>query len=123
MIARVQTADGVVAVDLEDELVLGVDAYDVVEPEPPVSVDLPRVLATASSGSTTATAATPTRCFTRSPCAVVRRRVVHVLRGRFRPEIVHASRAARNRSLAWCLLKAPCVLVPLNEVVSRDLCC
>ena len=52
MIARVQTAEGVVAVDLEDELVLGVDAYDVVEPGPPVSVDLPRVLATASSGST-----------------------------------------------------------------------
>jgi hypothetical protein len=48
----VQTAEGVVVVDLEDELVLGLDPYAVVEPGPQVSVGLPRVLATAASGST-----------------------------------------------------------------------
>ena len=47
-----QTEDGVAAVDLEDELVLGLDPYDSVEPLPPVHVSLPRVLAAVASGST-----------------------------------------------------------------------
>jgi photosystem II stability/assembly factor-like uncharacterized protein len=42
----------VAVVDLEDELVLAVDQYDSVEPPPPVPVALPRVRATAASGST-----------------------------------------------------------------------
>ena len=52
MIARVQTVDGVVAVDLDEEVVLGLDAGETLEPPPPVAVSLPRVVATAASGST-----------------------------------------------------------------------
>src|SRR5262249_59831177 len=52
VIARVQTEEGVVAVDLEDETVLEVDAYASVESQPEVPVPIPRVLATAASGST-----------------------------------------------------------------------
>jgi hypothetical protein len=48
----VQTVDGVVAVDLDEETVLGLDADEMLEPPPPVPVDLPRVLAAARSGST-----------------------------------------------------------------------
>jgi photosystem II stability/assembly factor-like uncharacterized protein len=39
-------------VDLEDELVLALDPYETVEPAAPISVSLPRVIATARSGST-----------------------------------------------------------------------
>jgi hypothetical protein len=52
VIARVQTAAGVATIDIEEELVLGVDPYDSVEPADPVPVSLPRVLASAASGST-----------------------------------------------------------------------
>src|SRR5262249_60862945 len=52
VIARVQTQEGVVAVDLEDETVLEVAAYASVESQPEVPVPIPRVLATAASGST-----------------------------------------------------------------------
>jgi hypothetical protein len=52
VIVRVQTVDGVAAVDLEEELVLGLDADEGVEPAPPVSLPLPRVVAAAASGST-----------------------------------------------------------------------
>jgi photosystem II stability/assembly factor-like uncharacterized protein len=52
VIARVQTDEGVVTIDLDDELVLGVDPYGTVEPAASVAVDLPRVVSTASSGST-----------------------------------------------------------------------
>lgn len=52
MIARVQTDAGVAVVDLEDEVVLEVDAYATVHPAPAVPVSLPRVVATAGSGST-----------------------------------------------------------------------
>jgi hypothetical protein len=51
MRALVQTADGVFEVDLEEELVLGLDADGRLEPAGP-AVALPRVLATAASGST-----------------------------------------------------------------------
>ena len=52
MIARVQTDAGVAVVDLEDEVVLEVDAYATVHPAPAGPVSLPRVVATAGSGST-----------------------------------------------------------------------
>jgi hypothetical protein len=52
VIARVQTVDGVVAVDLEEELVLGLDADETLEAVPPVRVTLPKVVAAAASGST-----------------------------------------------------------------------
>ena len=52
MIVRVQTVDGVAAVDLEEELVLGLDAEERIEPAPPVSLPLPRVVAAAASGLT-----------------------------------------------------------------------
>lgn len=52
MIARVQTADGVVEVDLEEEAVLGLEHGETLAPPAPVSVSLPRVLAVAASGST-----------------------------------------------------------------------
>ena len=52
MIARVQTVDGVVAVDLDEEVVLGLDAADSVKRAAPVAVSLPRVIAAAASGST-----------------------------------------------------------------------
>src|SRR5947209_8085366 len=51
MIAGVRTIDGVLLIDLEDELVL--EADDIPHIESP-SVDLPRVVATARSGSTIA---------------------------------------------------------------------
>ena len=51
MNALVQTADGVFEVDLEEELVLGLDAEARLEPVGP-QVALPRVVATAASGST-----------------------------------------------------------------------
>jgi hypothetical protein len=49
--ALVQTADGVFEVDLEEELVLGLDADARLETDSP-KVALPRVLATAACGST-----------------------------------------------------------------------
>ena len=52
MIARVQTVDGVVAVDLDEEVVLGLNTADSVQPGAPVAVSLPRVIAAAASGST-----------------------------------------------------------------------
>ena len=52
MIALVETAEGVVSVDLEDETVLTVDAGAALEPAPEVSVGLPRVIAAVASGST-----------------------------------------------------------------------
>jgi photosystem II stability/assembly factor-like uncharacterized protein len=52
VIAHVQTEEGVVAVDLGDETVIGVDAYATLEPSPQFPVSLPRVLSTAASGST-----------------------------------------------------------------------
>jgi hypothetical protein len=52
LIAHVQTEEGVVAFDLDDESVLSVDTYGSVEPPPEVPVPIPRALATAASGST-----------------------------------------------------------------------
>ena len=52
MIALVETAEGVVSIDLEDETVLTVDAGAVLEPPPGVPVELPRVRAAVESGST-----------------------------------------------------------------------
>ena len=52
MIVRVQTVDGVAAVDLEEELVLGLETDKRVEPAPSVSLPLPRIVAAAASGST-----------------------------------------------------------------------
>jgi hypothetical protein len=52
LIARVQTEEGVATVDLDEELVLALDAYDSIEPISPIAVPLPRVLATAAFGST-----------------------------------------------------------------------
>jgi hypothetical protein len=49
MIAGVRTVDGVVRIDLEDELVLAADDIPAVDSP---SVTLPRVVATARSGST-----------------------------------------------------------------------
>jgi hypothetical protein len=49
--ALVQTADGVFEVDMEEELVLGLDADARLVPTGP-EVALPRVVATAASGST-----------------------------------------------------------------------
>lgn len=50
MIAAVGTEDGVVLVDVEEELVLGPGTEVPEEPAP--SVDLPRVVATAGAGAT-----------------------------------------------------------------------
>jgi hypothetical protein len=52
VIALVETAEGVVSIDLEDETVLTVDAGAVLEPPPGVPVELPRVRAAVESGST-----------------------------------------------------------------------
>jgi hypothetical protein len=52
MIALVETAEGVVSIDLEDETVLTMDAGAVLEPPPEVVVELPRVRAAIASGST-----------------------------------------------------------------------
>ena len=54
MIAHVQTSDGLAVVDLEDETVVELDASRSIEPEPPPSLSLPRVVAAARSGSTIA---------------------------------------------------------------------
>jgi hypothetical protein len=51
MIVLVQTVDGVAAVDLDEELVLGLED-DRLEPVAEVSVPLPKVLAAAAAGST-----------------------------------------------------------------------
>jgi hypothetical protein len=48
----VQTVDGVADVDLDEEVVLGLDAADSVKRAAPVAVSLPRVIAAAASGST-----------------------------------------------------------------------
>jgi hypothetical protein len=52
VIAQVQTADGVYTVDLDDESIVAVDTDIRLESGPGVSVSLPRVLASAASGST-----------------------------------------------------------------------
>jgi photosystem II stability/assembly factor-like uncharacterized protein len=52
VIVRVQTVDGVAAVDLDDEVVLGLDAGERVEEAAAVPVTLPRVVAASASGST-----------------------------------------------------------------------
>ena len=49
MIVYVRTVEGTVAIDVEDELVLGVAAEPAVEP---VELNLPRLVAAAASGST-----------------------------------------------------------------------
>jgi hypothetical protein len=52
VIVRVQTVDGVAAVDLDEEVVLELETDDRVEQAPSVSLPLPRVVASAASGST-----------------------------------------------------------------------
>jgi hypothetical protein len=52
VIVRVQTVDGVVDVDLDEEEVLGLDADEQLEPPPAVPLSLPRVVAAAEAGST-----------------------------------------------------------------------
>ncbi len=52
MRAAVQTEDGVYEVDLDEEVVVGLEAGARLQPPPPVSVPLPRVLAAAAAGST-----------------------------------------------------------------------
>ena len=52
MIVRVQTVDGVVDVDLDEEEVLGLDPDERLEPRPAVPLSLPRVVAAAEAGST-----------------------------------------------------------------------
>ncbi len=52
MSALVQTGDGIYEVDLDEEVVLGLEGGARLEPPPPVSVPLPRVLEAASAGST-----------------------------------------------------------------------
>jgi hypothetical protein len=52
VILRVQTVDGVAEVDVDEEVVLGLDADERLEPAPAVSVSLPRVVTAAASGST-----------------------------------------------------------------------
>jgi hypothetical protein len=52
VIVRVQTVDGVVDVDLDEEEVLGLDADERLEPRPAVPLSLPRVVAAAEAGST-----------------------------------------------------------------------
>jgi hypothetical protein len=51
VIVLVQTVDGVAAVDLDEELVLGLED-ERLEPAPEVSVPLPKVVAAAAAGST-----------------------------------------------------------------------
>jgi hypothetical protein len=51
MIVLVQTVDGIAAVDLDEELVLGIED-DRLDPAPAVSVPLPKVIAAAAAGST-----------------------------------------------------------------------
>jgi hypothetical protein len=52
VIVRIQTVDGVAAVDLDEEVVLGLDADEALEPPPAVPLSLPRVIAAAAAGST-----------------------------------------------------------------------
>jgi len=52
MIALIETAEGVVSIDLEDETVLTVDPGAALAAPPQVSVGLPRVVAAVGSGST-----------------------------------------------------------------------
>ncbi len=52
MIAHVQTADGLVVVDLEDETVVELDAARTIEPAERPPVSLPRVVDAAAAGST-----------------------------------------------------------------------
>jgi photosystem II stability/assembly factor-like uncharacterized protein len=52
VIALVETAEGVVSVDLEDETILTVDAGAALDPPPELSVGLPRVLSAVAAGST-----------------------------------------------------------------------
>jgi hypothetical protein len=52
MIVLVQTVDGVAAVDLDEELVLGLEGDERVEQPPPISTPLPKVIAAAAAGST-----------------------------------------------------------------------
>jgi len=52
MRALVGTADGVFTVDLEEEVVLELDADATLTPVAPLSVELPRLVAAAASGST-----------------------------------------------------------------------
>ncbi len=52
MNALVQTTDGLFVVDLETEAVLTHEPDEELEPEPPLELGLPRVIATAATGST-----------------------------------------------------------------------
>jgi photosystem II stability/assembly factor-like uncharacterized protein len=52
VIAQVETGDGVYTVDLDDETVVAVDSGARLVAPAPVAVSLPRVVATAASGST-----------------------------------------------------------------------
>jgi hypothetical protein len=52
VIALVQTADGLVAVDLEAEEIVALEPDERLEPEPEPKLDLPRVVAAAAAGST-----------------------------------------------------------------------
>ena len=52
MIVRIQTVDGVAAIDLDEEVVLGLDADEALEPPAEVPLSLPRVIAAAAAGST-----------------------------------------------------------------------
>ena len=52
MIAHVQTAAGLAAVDLDEETVIALDAAGALEPAPAPALSLPRVIAAAAEGST-----------------------------------------------------------------------
>ena len=52
MIAHVQTAAGLAAVDLDEETVIALDASGALEPAPAPVLSLPRVIAAAAEGST-----------------------------------------------------------------------
>jgi len=52
MNALVQTADGLFVVDLETEAILVHEPEEELEPEQPLELGLPRVIATAATGST-----------------------------------------------------------------------
>jgi hypothetical protein len=52
MNALVGTVDGVFTINLQDEEVIGFDADEELEPAPTPAIDLPRLVAAASSGST-----------------------------------------------------------------------
>ena len=61
MMALVQTADGLVTVDVDDEIVVDVDTERTLDPAPAPLLSLPRVVAAAQAGSTVVAlvAATP----------------------------------------------------------------